>query len=81
VKEIQFQIWDRFGKLIYESSDPGECVESGRDNESAKGWNGEFEGKVLGQGSYIWTVKGKFNSGQDLKVVGGNLSGSVILLN
>jgi len=82
VKEIQFQVWDRFGKLVYESSNPEECVESGRDNnESAKGWNGEYEGKVLGQGSYIWTVKGKFNSGQDLKVVGGNLSGSVILLN
>ncbi len=81
VSEIQFQVWDRFGNMVYESSDVNECVESGRDNESAKGWNGEYKGKVLGQGSYIWTVKGKFNSGQELKVVGGNASGSVILLN
>jgi gliding motility-associated-like protein len=81
VKEIQLQIWDRFGILVYESNDPRECVESGLNNDSEKGWNGEYQGKLLQQGSYIWSVKGKFNSGQDLKVVGGNSSGSVILLN
>ena len=81
VQEIQFQVWDRLGNLVYESSDIESCVESGEDNESAKGWNGEYKGKLLGQGSFIWTVKGKFHTGEDIKVVGGKTSGSVTLLN
>jgi gliding motility-associated-like protein len=82
VREILFQVWDRFGNVVYESSDPEQCVERSLSPQSSqKGWDGKFKGDLLPPGSYIWTVKGKFNSGDDLKVEGGKTSGPVLILN
>jgi gliding motility-associated-like protein len=81
VESIDFKIWDRLGNLIYETSRVEDIVEESPTKDSVKGWDGTYKGKQLGQESYIWSIKGKLFSGEDIKVKGGNKSGSVILLN
>ena len=81
VVSIEVKIWDRLGQLVYETTDPDEIVETALDENSVKGWDGKYKGKELGQESYIWSVKGKLTTGEDVKVTGGKNSGSVIIMN
>jgi hypothetical protein len=58
-----------------------DIVESSIDGDSVPGWDGTYKGKELSQESFIWNVKGKLTTGEDLKVNGGKNSGSVIIMN
>lgn len=42
IKLYQFRVYNRYGQLIFESSDP------------SKGWDGTFIGKSQPQGAYVW---------------------------
>lgn len=42
ITKIQFSIYDRYGKKVFETNDP------------AKGWDGNYKGKVQGNMSFIW---------------------------
>jgi gliding motility-associated-like protein len=81
VKTIEFKVWDRMGNLVYESNSVDEIVSTSEDGDPKKGWDGKYKGKELSQESYIWNVKGTFYTGESIRVVGGNNSGSVIILN
>lgn len=58
VVEFTFQIFDRWGELIFESSEPNQ------------GWNGSFKGSPCKQDEYIWKLKVKGNNGQQKELLG-----------
>jgi len=78
---FDFKVWDRLGNLVFQTSEVDDIVETSESDDKVMGWDGKFKGKLLGSESYIWSVKGKFNTGEALKVRGGNNSGSVLLMN
>ncbi|WP_299462578.1 FG-GAP-like repeat-containing protein [uncultured Microscilla sp.] len=71
VSEINFRVFDRLGKLMYQTSDINEALNFG--------WNGKLNGKNQPAGVYMWYVKGKFADGKTL-TFNGNNSGSVVLV-
>lgn len=71
VSEINFRIFDRLGKLMYQTNDVNEALNFG--------WDGKYKGKAQTSGVYMWYIKGKFSDGQTLTFKGNN-SGSVILV-
>ena len=81
VASIEVKVFDRLGNLVFESNRVDEIVETSQDDNSVKGWDGKYKGEALGQESFIWSVKGKLTTGEDIKVRGGNNSGSVIIMN
>ena len=54
-----FRIANRFGEIIYESSDPFN-----------KGWNGTYKGYQQSAGTYIWLIKGKDIHGKIVEAKG-----------
>ena len=44
-KEIYFRVFNRFGELVYETSD------------FTKGWDGLYRGKQQPIGTYVWNVR------------------------
>ena len=54
---LLFRIFDRWGELLYEAG--GYPV-----NESNIGWNGNFRGKKMGSGVYVWYAEIEFIDGQ-----------------
>jgi gliding motility-associated-like protein len=81
VRDIEVRIWDRLGNLVYETDRVDDIVETSDSEDTVKGWDGTWKGKELSQESYIWSIKGTFNSGETLRVRGGKNSGSVLLMN
>ena len=81
VASIEVKIWDRLGNLVYETNRVDDIVEESESGNSVPGWDGKFKGKELGQDTYIWNVKGKLVTGQEIKVNGGKNSGPVIIMN
>lgn len=53
VTEYSLQIFDRWGELVFESSDV------------KKGWDGYYKGKLCDQGVYVWKAYIKLNNGKD----------------
>ena len=45
MKKFEFKIYNRWGQLVYVSSDP------------AKRWNGTLKGNELPAGVYVWMIK------------------------
>jgi len=45
VKKYNIQVYDRWGELIFESSDPTQA------------WDGTYDGKKCQDGTYIWTLQ------------------------
>ncbi len=62
-KNYFFVVFNRWGQKVYESRVPGE------------GWNGEFDGKIAPEGTYVYTVRIFGTNGQEIEK-----SGSVTLL-
>ena len=81
VASIEVQVWDRLGNLVYETTRVSDIVETEASDDSVPGWDGKYKGKELGQESFVWSVKGKLTTGEEIKVRGGNNSGSVIIMN
>lgn len=59
-----FRVANRFGQIIFESSDPFN-----------KGWNGTSRGCKQAPGSYVWFIKGKDIHGKNVE-----LKGTVLLI-
>jgi gliding motility-associated-like protein len=52
VRSIKYyRIFDRYGKLIFETSDPGQ------------GWDGTHKGKLMPLASYVWVVEAVTTTG------------------
>lgn len=58
-----FRVFNRFGELIFET------------NQWLKGWDGTYRGKAQPQGTYVWMVKGRDESGKVIEQ-----KGTVVLL-
>jgi hypothetical protein len=58
-----FRIYNRYGQLIFES------------REWLKGWDGRYRGIKQPMGAYVWMIKGKSVTGQDIST-----KGTVLLL-
>ncbi|NSW45488.1 MAG: PKD domain-containing protein [Bacteroidales bacterium] len=52
VEQYQLSIFNRWGELIFESTDPN------------IGWDGYYRNELCKQDVYVWKVKGKFINGQ-----------------
>ena len=81
VQTIEVKVFDRLGNVVYETNRVEDIVETDEDQDTVPGWDGNYKGKPASQESYIWSVKGTFQTGEPIRVTGGHLSGSVILLN
>ncbi len=46
VSDYSFQVFDRWGSLVYESSD-----------WQAPGWNGSYRGRPAAKGTYLWVLR------------------------
>ncbi len=57
ITTYHLQIFNRWGQMIYET-----------DSYSAtSGWDGTFEGKEQGMGTYVWQVSASFTDGDEFK--------------
>ncbi len=54
VKELNVRIFNRWGELVYES------------NDINFQWDGKYNGQPVQDGSYIWKIRYKTNSGRDI---------------
>jgi gliding motility-associated-like protein len=61
IKSLQVQIWNRWGQLVYSSSDP------------TMGWDGYFNGAEAQTGVYAYLIK-YTNLKDELKVSKGNVT-------
>ena len=50
LKIVQFRIFDRWGNLVYETS-------NGTLNDEAIGWDGTYGGKVVPPGTFVWIAE------------------------
>ncbi|MBL0180740.1 MAG: gliding motility-associated C-terminal domain-containing protein [Chitinophagaceae bacterium] len=64
VTEYHLQILDRYGNLLFESTDKN------------KGWDGTYKGVAQPQGSYIWVINYQLKDNPDKQL----LKGSVLLI-
>ena len=58
---MNFQIWNRWGQLVYSSSDP------------TKGWDGNFKGTPAQTGVYAYLIDYTTTGGEE-KVLKGNVT-------
>lgn len=64
VRVVSFQVYDRWGELVYE----------GRDfpvNDPNTGWDGTFRGEAMNPGVFVWVLEVEFADGK-LEVYRGN---------
>ncbi|MBK6264766.1 VCBS repeat-containing protein [Marivirga sp. S37H4] len=71
VQNIDFKVYTRGGKLLYETSDPREAIEVG--------WDGSHNGTEQPSGTYVWTLSGNFYDGTPISWQGKN-SGVISLI-
>jgi gliding motility-associated-like protein len=58
VEDYKLQIFNKWGELLYESSD------------IAKGWDGYYRGQLVKQDVYVWKVEARFVNGQKYEKAG-----------
>ncbi len=63
---LQFQVWDRWGMLVY-------SVEDFPPNDPAFGWDGNFRGERVSAGQYVYKVQVRFRDGFEKTTQGGVL--------
>lgn len=71
IMEINFVVYDRTGKTVYETNSVEEAEN--------QGWDGTFKGESLKVGSYLWSISGRFFDGGPISI-GGKNTGTVKLL-
>jgi gliding motility-associated-like protein len=70
IASIKLRIFNRYGNIVYETSDVTEAL--------TKGWDGKKGGSELNSDTYVWTISGFYKNGKPLNVLGKN-TGYVIL--
>jgi len=58
VKNISLKVYDRWGRMLFHSSDLEQA------------WDGRFDGQPVESGNYVWTVEGEFFDGDALHCKG-----------
>lgn len=62
IKDIVFDVYDRWGEKIYETTNVAEATENG--------WDGTYKGKKLNTGVFVFSVKVTFVNGGEVKKQG-----------
>ncbi|MBW3545469.1 MAG: gliding motility-associated C-terminal domain-containing protein, partial [Bacteroidetes bacterium] len=62
IKEISFSIFDRYGKLFYQTTSVEEAL--------SRGWDGTASGSPAPSGVYVWSLKGVYYDGRPLQFKG-----------
>jgi gliding motility-associated-like protein len=68
---FKFQIFNRQGNLVYETTDVSEAT--------TRGWNGSVKGTKQPSGVYYWKIEGTSN--EDRLLLNGKKTGSILLIN
>jgi gliding motility-associated-like protein len=68
VQDYHVFVYDRFGRLVFESIDP------------TKGWDGRYDGKDAKDGVYLWHLMGHYVIPSGEKTLALDRKGSVVLL-
>jgi gliding motility-associated-like protein len=71
LETIHWRIYNRAGRLIYETQDPEEATRSG--------WDGNAFGEPQPAGTYVWILEGSYHDGTPVLIDGKN-KGSVTLI-
>ncbi len=53
---VEFRVYDRWGELVYEGQDFPL-------NDTDNGWDGEFRGKPMDPGAYVWVLEVEYMDG------------------
>nr|MBP7185111.1 gliding motility-associated C-terminal domain-containing protein [Saprospiraceae bacterium] len=59
-----FLIFDRWGEMVYQYNTPF------HPNNNNIGWNGQFRGKEMPSGVYVWRLEGYYQDGELIKLEG-----------
>ncbi|KAB2813631.1 T9SS type B sorting domain-containing protein [Phaeocystidibacter luteus] len=62
------RIYDRWGRLVYESLDPSEA------------FNGYYDGQTLKEGVYLWRLVARYETPSQERIVSIDERGSVVLI-
>ncbi len=54
IKDIDFKIYDRWGELVFETTDKSNC------------WDGSYKGKTLNNAVFAWTLDATLRSGRHI---------------
>lgn len=60
-KVLTFQVFDRWGELVFQSGNPNGQLEV---NDETLGWDGNFRGQAMNTGIYIWHAEVEFIDGR-----------------
>ena len=71
ISEVEFKIYDRLGKLVYQANNITELL--------TNGWDGTYAGTSLPAGSYMWYLSGKKINGEALNYQG-KTAGTLMLI-
>ena len=71
ISELEFKVYDRLGKLVYQTTDIAAAQNVG--------WDGKYNGQNLPNGAYVWYLSGKKINGDELKF-DGKTAGTVMLM-
>lgn len=71
IEEITLIIYNEFGEIVFESSNPDEVLNTG--------WNGENKGNPVPSGKYFWKIDGHFYSGDKILFEGKDVGVVTIL--
>jgi len=53
---LEFRVFDRWGELLYEATDF-------QINDTTTGWDGNFRGKAMDPGVYVWVLQVQYMDG------------------
>ncbi|WP_026135739.1 gliding motility-associated C-terminal domain-containing protein, partial [Nafulsella turpanensis] len=71
IDKIHWRIYNRQGRLVYETKDVAEAT--------MVGWDGRANGEPQPEGSYVWILEGSYEDGSPV-LVNGDVKGSVTLI-
>ncbi len=71
VSEIALRVFDRWGNMVYHTTDVDAATEVG--------WNGSYQGRQQPSGTYVWQVIGTFTDGTPILYDGQN-TGNITLI-
>lgn len=64
IADYEIRIYNRWGELVYASSDAGEL------NDLGRGWNGMYKGKLQSIGTFVYFITAKDAAGKKIEKKG-----------
>ncbi|GIV33799.1 MAG: hypothetical protein KatS3mg031_1334 [Chitinophagales bacterium] len=74
VSEIEFRIYNRWGELVFESTDADIVCNRLEECDASKGWDGTYKGRPQEMDVYVYTLKAGFQNGKKTELKKGNIT-------